>query len=57
MVIDDSNGGGADVTSTIGGASGVVRGAEDVASGMSIVEGVVGADAIPLLFLRLLCQY
>ena len=46
MVIDDSNGGGADVTSTIGGASGVVRGAEDVASGVGTVEGAAGAGGM-----------
>ena len=43
MVIKDSNGGGADVAGTTGGASRVVGGAEDVALGVGTVEGVVGA--------------
>ena len=43
MVIEDSDGGGADVAGTISGASRVVRGAEDVASGVGTIEGVAGA--------------
>ena len=39
MVIVDSDGGGVDVASTTGGVSGVVGGAEDVASGVGTVEG------------------
>ena len=43
MVIEDSDGGGADVAGTTGGDSRMVRGAEDVALGMGTIEGVVGA--------------
>ena len=46
MVIEDSDGGGADVAGTTGGASGVVGGAKDVASGMGTVGGVVGAGGM-----------
>ena len=38
MVIEDSDGGGVDVAGTTGGDSGMVGGAEDVASGMGIIE-------------------
>ena len=43
MMIEDSDGEGADVVGTTGRASGVVRGAEDVASGVGTIEGVAGA--------------
>ena len=43
MMIEDSDGEGADVVGTTGRASGVVRGAEDVASGVGTIEGAAGA--------------
>ena len=47
MVIEDSDGGGgADVAGTTGGVPVVVRGAEDVASGVSTVEGAAGASGM-----------
>ena len=46
MVIEDLDGGGADVAGTTGGASRVVGGAEDVASGMGTVEGTAGAGGM-----------
>ena len=46
MVIVDSDGEGADVTGTIGGVLRAVEGAEDVASGVGTVEGVIGADGM-----------
>ena len=46
MVIEDSDGGGADVVGTTSGASWVVGGAKDVASGMGTVGGVVGAGGM-----------
>ena len=46
MVIEDLDGGGADVAGTTGGASGVVGGAEDIASGVGTVEGAVGAGGM-----------
>ena len=39
MVIDDSDGRGVDIAGTIGGASRVVRRAEDVALGVGTIEG------------------
>ena len=46
MAIVDSDGWGADVTGTTDGVLGVVRGADDVASGVSTIEGTVGAGAM-----------
>ena len=46
MVIVDSGGGGVDVAGTTGGVPVVVRGAEDVASGVSTVEGAAGASGM-----------
>nr|CAN83616.1 hypothetical protein VITISV_011369 [Vitis vinifera] len=46
MVIKDSNGGGVDVAGTIGGASRMIGEAEDIASGVGTVEGVVGASGM-----------
>ena len=45
-MIVDSNGGGIDVAGTTDGVPRVVGGAENVASDMSTVEGVVGAGAM-----------
>ena len=42
MVIEDSDGRGADVVGTTGGALEVVGGAEDVASGVGTIEGAAG---------------
>ena len=42
MVIEDSDGGGADVAGTADGASGIVGGAEDVTSGV----GTIGAGGM-----------
>ena len=46
MVIEDSDGGGADVAGMTGGVSRVVGGAEDVALGMSTIEGAIGAGGM-----------
>ena len=46
MVIEDLDGGGADVAGTTGGALGVVRRAEDVALGVGTAEGAVGAGGM-----------
>ena len=46
MVIEDSDGGDTDIAGTTGGASRVVGGAEDVASGMGTIEGTTGADGM-----------
>ena len=46
MVIEDSDGGGVDVAGTIGGALGVVGGAEDVALGVGTVKGAVEAGGM-----------
>ena len=46
MVIEDSDGKGTDVVGTTGGASGVVSGAEDVASSVGTVEGAAWAGGI-----------
>ena len=44
-----------DVAGTTSGVPRVVGGAEDVASGMSIVEGVVGADAMIFVGISACC--
>ena len=46
MVIVDLDGRGANVAGTTGGASRVVGGAEDVASGVGTVESVLGAGGM-----------
>ena len=46
MVIEDSDGRGADVVGTTGGALEVVGGAEDVALGVGTSEGAVGAGGM-----------
>ena len=46
MVIVDSDGGGADVAGMTGGVPRMVGEAEDVASGVGIVEGVAGAGGM-----------
>ena len=46
MVIEDSDGEGANVAGTTGGALGVVGGAEDVASGMGTIKGAAGAGGM-----------
>ena len=46
MVIEDSDGGGADVASTTGGASEVVGQAEDVASDVGTIEGAARAGGM-----------
>ena len=57
MVIEDSDGGGADVAGTTGGASGVVGGAKDVASGVSTVEGAAEAGAMISVGISACCGY
>nr|CAN64111.1 hypothetical protein VITISV_028968 [Vitis vinifera] len=52
QVIEDSDGGGADVASTTGGASGVVGGAEDVTSGVGTIGDA--AEAGGMIFVGLL---
>ena len=46
IVIEDSDGGGANVAGTTSKASKVVEGAEDVASGVGTVEGTVGVGGM-----------
>ena len=46
MVIEDSDGGGVEVVSTTGGASGVVGGAKDVTLSVGTIEGVAGAGGM-----------
>ena len=57
MVIEDSDGGGADVVGTTGGASEVVGGAEDVASSMGTIEGAVGACGMISVGISACCAY
>ena len=57
MVIEDSDGGDADVAGTTGGASRVVGGAEDVASGMGTVEGTAGAGGMISVGISACCAY
>ena len=45
-MIEDSDGGGANVAGTTSKASKVVEGAEDVASGVGTVEGTVGVGGM-----------
>ena len=46
MMIEDSDGGDADVAGTTGGASGVIGGVEDVASGVGTIGGAARADGM-----------
>ena len=46
MVIEDSDGGGADVAGTTGGDSRVVGEAEDVASGVGTIECAAGVGGM-----------
>ena len=46
MVIEYSDGGGANVAGTTGGASGVVGGAEDVTSSMGTIGGAAGVGGM-----------
>ena len=57
MVIEDSDGGGVDVASTTGGASEVVGQAEDVASGVGTIEGVVGTGVMISVGISACCAY
>ncbi|WKA01469.1 hypothetical protein VitviT2T_019750 [Vitis vinifera] len=57
MVIKNSDGVGADVAGTIGGASGVVGGAEDVALGVGIVKGAAGAGGMISVGISACCSY
>ena len=57
MVIVDSDGGGADVASTIGGVLRAVEGAEDVASGVGIIEGAAGAGGMISVGILTCCGY
>ena len=57
IVIEDSEEGGADVVGTTGGALGVVGGAEDVASGMGIVEGATGESDMIFAGILACCDY
>ena len=45
-MLEDSNGGGANVAGTTGGASRVVGGAEDVALGVGTIEGAAGVGGM-----------
>ena len=57
MVIDDSNGRGVNIADTTGGASRVVGGAEDVASGVGTIEGAVGAGGMISVGISTCCAY
>ena len=58
MVIEDSDGGGgADVAGTTDGASEVVGGAEDVASGMGNVKGAAWAGGMISVSISSCCAY
>ena len=57
MVIVDSDGGGADVAGTTGGVLGVVRRAEDVASGVGTVEGAAGEGGMVSTGILAYCGY
>ena len=57
MVIVDSDGGGVDVAGTTGGLPKVVGGAEDVASGVGIVEGVARAGGMISVGISACCGY
>ena len=57
MVIEDSDGRGADVVGTTGGASGVVGGVEDVASGVSTIEGAAGVGGMISIGIAACCAY
>ena len=57
MVIVDSDVGGVNVASMTGGISGVVGGAEDVASGMGIVEGATGESDMIFAGILACCDY
>ena len=56
-MIEDSDGGGANVAGTTSKASKVVEGAEDVASSMGTVEGVVGAVGMISVGISTCCAY
>ena len=55
MVIEDSDGRGADVASTTGEASRMVGGAENVASGVGTIGGVVGAGGMIFVGISACC--
>ena len=57
MVIVDSDGGGADVAGMTGGVPRVVGEAEDVASGVGIVEGAAGAGGMISVGISTYCGY
>ena len=57
MVIVDSDGEGADVTGTIGGVLRAVEGAEDVASGVGIIEGAAGAGGMISVGISACCAW
>ena len=55
QVIEDSDGGGADVAGTTGGASGVVGGAEDVASSVGTIGDAVEAGGMIFVGISACC--
>ena len=57
MVIEDLDGGGADVAGTTGGALGVVRRAEDVASSVGIAEGATRVGGMISVGILACCAY
>ena len=57
MVIEDSDGRGIDVAGTIGGASGMVGGAEDVALSVGTVECVAGVGGMIFVDISACCAY
>ena len=57
MVIVDLDRGGANVAGTTGGVSGVVGGAEDVASSVGTIEGATGAGDMIFVGISAYCAY
>ena len=55
MVIEDSDGGGVEVVSTTGGASGVVGGAEDVTSGVGTIGDAAEAGGMIFVGISACC--
>ena len=57
MMIEDSDGGGANVAGTTSRASGVIGGGEDVASSVSTIEGTTGAGPMISIGISTYCTY
>ena len=55
MMIEDSDGEGADVAGITSGASGVVGGAENVASGVGTIKGAAGVGGMIFVGISACC--